>query len=351
MIIVTFYLVYLLATQISEWRAWITGGAFSLLGAAMTLIPIPLEMAGRLDAFSKHATGRLIFNNWEWVASTHHTSALIGILIGQLKANLLYFFTGHDFGPFYLPSTPILAVVLGPLVALGLLLMILRVRDSRYAMLALWFWTVLFIGGVLTIDSPQSHRLLPAALPALAGIALVLNELMDVSTNILPERFAQTFLPIPVILIITFAGYSDNLNYFRTAIESTQWESDTIHGKYIASLGSGYRVYSLAAPNVYADSSVTRFLAPDVEVANLANPGLKLPLAVPPNKDLAFFHCFPPNVALSPSTLFLVSLRKEGGGNGSGRPGSFHRATGPKVSNIMLARIVCQLPRSYLDCN
>ncbi len=86
---------------------------------------------------------RLIFNNWEWASATHHTSSWGGVLLGQLKANVLYFFTGHGYGPFYaFAGTPMLAVVLGPLVALGLALMLLRSRDDRYAMLALWFWTV-----------------------------------------------------------------------------------------------------------------------------------------------------------------------------------------------------------------
>lgn len=285
---VALYFVYLLLTRRSEWRAWTTGGAFSALGGAMALIPIPVYMVGQNDPYAEHAMSRLIFNNWEWVSATHRTSTLEGVLLGQLKANLLYFFTGRDFGPFYgFAGAPMLAAVLGPFVALGLALMLLRAMDDRYAMLALWFWTVLLLGGVLTINSPQSHRLLPAALAALAGVALVLDWLMDVGPHLVPGRLAPAFLVISVALPV-IAGYSDSANYFGPALASKPWEWDTRHGQYVASLGPGYRVYSLAAPQLYFDASVTRFLAPDVEGDSLLNPGLRLPLAVPSDRDLAF---------------------------------------------------------------
>ena len=282
------YLVYLLLTRRSQWRAWAAGGAFSALGGAMALIPIPVHTLGQTDPYAEHAVSRLIFNNWEWVAATHRTSALEGVVLGQLKANLLYFFTGGDFGPFYgFAGAPMLAVVLGPFVALGLALTLLRAMDDRYAMVALWFWTVLLLGGVLTINSPQSHRLLPAALAAMAGVALVLDWLMDVGPRLVPSRLAPAFLAISVALPAV-AGYNDGANYFGPALASRPWEWDTRHGQYVASLGLGYRVYSMAAPQLYFDASVTRFLAPDVEGDSLLNPGLRLPLAVPSDRNLAF---------------------------------------------------------------
>lgn len=286
---IALYLVYLLVTRHSDWRTWITGAACSGLGGAMALIPIlPVQMVGQNDPYAEHAMSRLIFNKWEWVASTHQTSTWGGVLLGQLKANLLYFFTGHDFGPFYVfAGAPMLAAVLGPLVALGLALMLLRVRDDRYAMLALWFWTVVLVGGVLTINSPQSHRLLPAALAALAGVALVLDWLMEVGPRLVPSPLAPAFLVVSVALPVS-AGYFDNANYFGAAAASRPWELERQQGQYAASLGPGYRAYSLGAPQLYFDSSVTHFLAPDVEGDSLLNPGLRLPLAIPSDRDLAF---------------------------------------------------------------
>lgn len=282
------YFAYLLVTRRSDWRAWTTGGAFSALGGAMAVIPIPVHMVGQSDPYAEHAMSRLIFNNWDWICATHNTSTLEGVLLGQLKANLLYFFTGHDFGPFYVfAGTPMLAVVLGPLVALGLVLMLLRAADDRYAMLSLWFWTVVVIAGVLTVGSPQSHRLLPAALAALTGVALVLDWLMDIGPRLVHKSLAPAFLVLSITLP-TIAGYTDNANYFGSAMTATPWQSDTQQGRYVASLGSGYRAYSLAAPQLYFDTSVTRFLAPGVEGDSLLNPGLRLPLAVPSDRNLAF---------------------------------------------------------------
>ena len=133
----------------------------------------------------------------------HNTSTWHGVLLGQLKLSLLHFFTGRDFGEFYgFANAPMLAVVLGPFVALGLTLMLLRITDSRYAMLALWFWSVVLLGGVLTINSPQSHRLLPAALPALAGVALVLHWLIDAGPRLVHSHLAPVFLVATIALPI-----------------------------------------------------------------------------------------------------------------------------------------------------
>ncbi len=282
------YSVYLLVTRRSDWRAWASGGAFSALGGAMALIPIPVYMLGRNDPYVEHAMSRLILNNWDWVSTNHQTSTWGGVLLGQLKANLLIFFTGADRSEFYsFAGVPMLSVVLGPLVALGLALMLMRVGDDRYAMLALWFWTVVLAGGVLTINSPQSHRLLPAVLAALAGVALVLDWLVDAGPRLVHRALAPAFLAVAVALP-AIAGYSDTAKYFGAAVASKPWQSGTQQGRYVASLGPGYRAYSLAAPLLYFDSSVTRFLAPEVEGDSLLNPALKLPLAVPSDRDLAF---------------------------------------------------------------
>lgn len=285
---IALYLAYLLVTRFSNWRAWITGVTFSMLGGAMALAPIPAYMLGQHDPYTEHAVSRLVFGNWEWVASTHRASTWGEVLLGQLKANVLYFLTGHDFGPFYgFAGAPLLSVLLGPLAALGLLLMLLRVRDERYGMLVVWYWTMVLVGGVITINSPQSHRLLPAVLPALVGVALVLDWLMEIGPRLLPAPFASTFLVLSVALPI-IAGCSDSVNYFSRAVGSRPWEQGTLHGRYVASLGSGCRVYSLAAPQLHFDDSVTRFLAPNVEGDSLLNPALRLPLAVPADRDLAF---------------------------------------------------------------
>ena len=285
---IALYIVYLLETRRSDWRAWIRGGALSALGGAMALIPIPVYMMGQKDPYSEHVMSMLIFNNWDWVAARFHTATLEGVLWGQFQANLLYFFTGYDFSEFYgFAVAPMLAVVLGPFVALGLVLMLARIRDDRYAMLALWFWPVVLIGGVLTVNPPQSHRLLPAALAALAGVALVLDWLMDVGPRLLPRTLAPAFLVIAVALPL-IAGLSDDANYFGPAVASKPWQMGMQQAQYVASLGPGYRAYSLAAPHLYFDSSVTGFLAPNAEGDSLSNPALRLPLAVPSDRDLAF---------------------------------------------------------------
>ena len=315
---VALYFLYLFITRHSNWRAWATGAVFCAIGVAMTILPAAVFTLGQNDLYAEHAASRLIFGNWEWIAATHRTSSWWGVLVGQLKANLLFFFSGHDFGPFYVfTGAPMLAAALGPFVALGLALMLVRSRDDRYGLLALWFWTVVLFGGVLTINSPQSHRLLPAALAAIAGAALVLDWIVVAGSQLLPRRAAPALLALAVA-VPTLAAYADNSNYFGPALASKPWAMETQQGYYFATLGPGYRGYTLAAPRLPFDSSVTRFLAPGVEGDSLTNPGLRLPLSVPPDRDLAFVvypfmsHYLPLLHSLYPSAV----VEKVRGGSG-----------------------------------
>ncbi len=142
---------------------------------------------------------------------------------------------------------------------------------------------------------------------------------MTVGPRLVPSRLAPIFLVASVALPV-IAGYNDIANYFGPALASKPWELETQQARYLASLGSGYRAYSLAAPQLYFDSSVTRFLAPGVEGDSLLNPGLRLPLAASADRDLAFL-VFPNMSEFLPILLSLYpSARMEEVREGGGRP-------------------------------
>ncbi len=278
------YFVYLLVAERAEWRAWLQGAGLAFLGGVLAVLPMAAFDVTQITA---PLPGKVIFDNWSRVAAAQHTTSAVGIILGQLWTNVLAFFSLGDTGFYAFARSPMLPAVLAPLGALGLVLMMSRLRDARYALLAIWFWAVVIVPGALTIDSPQADRLLSALFPCLAVAALILDLLMDYSHHFL-GKFGKSVGLGCGILIPIVAGTMDNANYFGPAAQARPYEATTTQAEYIAGLGSGYRVYVAGTPNIYFDHSVTQFLAPDVQGGDLQNPTTVLPLALPADHDLAF---------------------------------------------------------------
>lgn len=80
-----------------------------------------------------------------------------------------------DNSPAYRPLVPLLSFGPAVLMVLGFLLALFRLQQNRYLLLLLWPLLTVIVGGMLVIESPQSHRLVSAtpALALLAAVALV----------------------------------------------------------------------------------------------------------------------------------------------------------------------------------
>ncbi|MGI5835939.1 MAG: glycosyltransferase family 39 protein [Chloroflexota bacterium] len=287
-LMVGLYFLYLLLRWPKKWKVWLNGSAFSLLGGIMALAPMGVHLATRTHLFTDHVSERFILNHWARVSEVHGTDSFIGVVLGQIKINLLAFISGVDASTFYtFTGLPMLSPLLGPLAILGLVLMLTRLPDNRYALLTIWFWTVVVIGGALTIDSPQAHRLMPAVLPAVAGIALILDWTINLCRQLGNPAGEAAMLAAAALIPLT-AGYYDNRNYFGPAAEAKPWEPTTLQARYIAALGPEYRAYTLGTPHIYFDHSVTRFMAPNVEGDSIHNPPALLPMPVTADRDLAF---------------------------------------------------------------
>ena len=303
------YVVYLLLAERSQWRYWLKGALVAGMGLAMALAPLAMYQSSRGQQFNEHISGRFIFNNWPAVTQQYHTTSAVQILWEQFRINLLGFVSGVDAGPFYsFSGSPLLTPLLGPLFFLGMALLLTRFTDRRYAMLAIWFWPVVVLGGVLSTDPPHSHRLLPAVLPALAAVALVLDWLVDLVQRQLSSPLLGRAVLAGCVALTLVAGYADTSNFFHTAAQGKPWETPTVQARYVAALGPGYRVYTIGVPSMYFSHSNTKYLAPDVEGYSINDPGLILPVTAPADKDLAFL-VYPQNSHYLP---WLKMLYPEG---------------------------------------
>ncbi|MHB1417790.1 MAG: PA14 domain-containing protein, partial [Chloroflexota bacterium] len=297
--IMAVFLVYLLVNERHAWRSWLYGLTLLILAAAMTAAPLLMYLSSHGAALISHVNSRIILTDWPRIVGVYGTNDAVQILWGQLKTNLLAFVARGDAGLFYyFAGAPLFTIVLAPLFVLGLALMLFRIWDSRYALLALWFWVLVVAGGVLTFDPPQDHRLVPALLPAIMAIALLLDwlgrSLATTLGGLRPQSAFAVLMLVPVV-----AGYTDLTHYFGPVVSALPWEGPTAQAHYVAALGPRYRFYSIGSPTVYFEHVATRYLAPEAQGATLPNPAASLPVAAPGDRDVVFLvfpqmYCYLP---------------------------------------------------------
>ena len=282
------YLAFALRERDELWD-WLDGARLMLLGGLMTLAPRIVHQFGRPDLYTWHISGRFVFSpdNFRQLAEKYQTTSPAEVFWEQLRINLLAFISRGDVGPFYsFAGAPMIAAVLAPFAVLGCILLLVRGNDPRYATLFFWFWSVVILGGALTVDSPHTHRILPALLPALGGSALALHWLIRYGVHLIGRQSRSGFLLIGC-LVLTAAAYADASLYFGKAVSVAPWAATTRQARYIAGLGPDWHAYSLGVPSVYFRHETTRFLAPDVRGGDLANPLARVPLPGPADHDLA----------------------------------------------------------------
>jgi hypothetical protein len=103
----------------------------------------------------------------------------VRVLWRQLTTTLgMFTHRGEGGGGFYpFNGAPVVMPLESVLLVLGLAWALWRWRDTRMAVLSLWFWPTIIAGNVLTVDPPYFERL-PGIIPALAILmALPLNKL------------------------------------------------------------------------------------------------------------------------------------------------------------------------------
>ena len=310
------FMLYLLVRSRRITAAWIRDSALVALGAAMAMGPIVVHSLGQWYRLTEHVGGRLIWNQWDRVVGQHQTSDPVAIVWTQLKINLLAFVSRQDASEFFTyTGAPMEMGLVAPLLILGLGLALARLNDPRYALLVIWFWPLVILGGALTVDPPQFHRLHPTLPAGIIGAALALDWLIETWSRA-PSVLARPILVGLASLWIAAAGTIDATWYFGPWAKAYPWADVTAQARTIAALGPGYQVFNAGRPYVFAAHGNTRYLAEDVAPKDLGSavdlpaPPLARPLAVIVNPGLG--HYLPMLKELYPGAT-LTSVERPAG--------------------------------------
>jgi hypothetical protein len=160
---------------------------------------------------------------------------------------------------------PIVKPIESALIVLGLAWALWRWRDTRMATISLWFWSTIFVGGVLTDTAPYMPRLV-GIIPTLAILAAIpLNKLAAETVAMLERvnvkkifawrsnlpRFRYAQVPVALVLVglLAYIGWLDYDAYFVR--HRAYWDDRTYTGQAFFVRDTSARIVAEGRPQPY----------------------------------------------------------------------------------------------------
>lgn len=205
---------------------------------------------------------------------------------------------------------PLLLAAEGALLVLGVALLVWHWRHPAAFLILISGLGVLLVGGTLVAYPnsvpPLINHWTPAFPAFYTALAVPIGAWMASGETEWPGRL-RWVLPAALIIGLSLLGWL-NLNFYfhryyadpaslkSSAYRSAQqnYEIQTAQSRYQASLGSGYRVFTVGKASPAYDPTTTRYLAPNQEWTMLRDPATELPSIDAGDKGLAFLF-FPGN--------------------------------------------------------
>jgi 4-amino-4-deoxy-L-arabinose transferase-like glycosyltransferase/DNA-binding beta-propeller fold protein YncE len=264
----------------STWRGLI----LLCLGVLVASVPVsqlavfqPGEFWGRIQEASIFE-GKTAQAGWEAVAQT-------------TKDHVLMFnYQGDRNGRHNLVGEPMLDVISGTLLVLGVALSLWRIRQPASFLLLAWLF-IMLAPGIFSLDfeSPQSLRAI-GSLPAAYLLALVpIHALWQAWDQFYDKRRSYLFV-VPLILVLGGVGWMNYHTYFDLqAVSFDSWVGfstpETITGKIMNELGDQVDYY---VSDFYANTPTIQFLAPNIKDYFELQANESLPLELNGHKGAVF---------------------------------------------------------------
>jgi 4-amino-4-deoxy-L-arabinose transferase-like glycosyltransferase len=220
------------------------------------------------------------------------------ILLQQLSRTVLVFFAQDANGNFLNFNRPYLTILGAIFFMIGMAVSFRHVLDERHFVLQAWFWSVLALGGFLTVNPPANTRLV-MTIPAVC--LLIGLGAWQVSKVLLQLKFTPQLvygLNAALVLILAFQDLSFYFGSYwkENRFQDANGEIGMEAGLRLQQLGSDYDLYLFGAPRVFAGFPTTDFLIPanlKVDLQADSIPGLSFTsgqgayiAAIPENREM-----------------------------------------------------------------
>ncbi len=262
-------------------------GAFLIAAGpiAVMFLQRPEEFNGRLPVVG------VIQSGWLDREAAATGRSKLDIMLEQTRKALLVFVYTRDKADWYRPETPLLDFASSVFFVLGVAYALSRIRQWRFFVLLVWLFVVLFVGGALTINTPESQRLIGASVPAVSLVAVGLWQTVACAGRLLeltPRTRAGLVALAAVAIVVAnvyfyFGPYQQLWTY-----GSFNGEVATRVGYYADALGPGWRLYFFGAPRMYVDYATIPFIAKSTPYYDVKEPLRAPPTFVDPGQDALF---------------------------------------------------------------
>lgn len=257
----------------------------TFLLAGLVVSPLAYYYAKDMSIFSSRIETVSIFNNLPEYYARYNVDNVYEVILWQFTKTLKVFNIGGDIGFFFYGYTAgLLAPIAGVFAAVGLFLSLLKIKSTRHFVSIVWFFTIIVLGGVLTIDAPSSQRLL-AVIPVLfLFIGITAEQLLRIKSH---------YIKILLVLLFVLNGLWDYKIYFIDYIHSqagwAQKEPATQIAYYLKSLGPDWKVYMLRENTwLFFNHGTIRFLNPEIKGEDVDNSLDVIPNKEPTKKNIVY---------------------------------------------------------------
>lgn len=213
------------------------------------------------------------------------------ILVAQLGRTMGVFSRYSDGSGFWPMHEPVLNPAFALLALLGLGTCLLRLRDPRAFILALWF-CIGTVGVIVTVETPNVLRY-AVAVPALAlFVGVLLDDLVRRVSVLRSEEAAQR--PLRVVatvgaaVLVAGALFAEVRFYFIDYAKMSLWTGWNQEGRALTDLPEGTLSTSLGNSFHMINSGWVRLLAHDAARGGIKSPGSDLPLPEEGLRGLSF---------------------------------------------------------------
>ncbi|MEO8287333.1 MAG: PA14 domain-containing protein [Chloroflexota bacterium] len=231
------------------------------------------------------------------------------VLWAQTTTTLSMFTYRFDTSSFYtFPMEPVAKPIEAALMVLGLAWALWRWRDTRMAMLSLWFWSAIFSGGVLTIDAPYMARLI-GVVPVMAIFAALPLSKIAAETVALSMRLthsrrqrrrvwraSQAVALGAVFALMAFLVLQNYSDYFLRYLRVYPYREVSGQAAFVRDMNriaevqgkSSPYYYDVGMSTIYWRHGTNRFLNNSTEGQDMANPSNELPVLDTGRRDIYF---------------------------------------------------------------
>ncbi len=276
------WIIILAIQKWSEFRQRLPGLVSFAYGVLVMAIPLGTYYIKNPAQFTAPFQRVSILGPWLEQEIAHSGESALYILWTQFKLAALAF-THVNLRHWYMPNHPMLLLIPSALFLLGVVLLIVRIKDPRYTWLGLWIVSAIAISA-LSESTPASQRLTFVAPAVSIIVALPLYASIEWFSALLPKRkLLPIVLPGLVLslamgfdLYFYFGEYSGNQKFSDNNTETANAIAD-----YLLEHDSFRKVYFCGPPRMgYYTHSTIPYLVPEAVGYDVVEPLFEPPTEV-----------------------------------------------------------------------